>query len=181
MVDSTATTPAARLSTKLPHSLKRLADLAYNYWWCWTADQVSLFETLNPDEWERCGHNPVVLLESISYDRLTQLEIDPQYIKRLKVVIEKFDRYMAAENTWASRVAPQISKEHPVAYFCAEFGLHESLQVYSGGLGILAGDHLKSASDLGVPLVAIGLLLPPRLLSPTVEPSELARRLLHRQ
>lgn len=158
MVNSTATTPATRLSAKLPHSLKRLADLAYNYWWCWTADQVSLFETLNPDEWERCGHNPVVLLESIPYDRLTQLAIDPQYLKRLNVVVEKFDRYMAAEDTWASRVAPQISKEHPVAYFCAEFGLHESLQVYSGGLGILAGDHLKSASDLGVPLVAIGLL-----------------------
>ena len=158
MVNSTATTPATHLSAKLPHSLKRLADLAYNYWWCWTSDQVSLFETLNPDEWDRCGHNPVVLLESISYNRLTQLAIDPQYIKRLNVVIEKFDRYMAADSTWASRVAPQISKEHPVAYFCAEFGLHESLQVYSGGLGILAGDHLKSASDLGVPLVAIGLL-----------------------
>ncbi len=158
MVNSLSTAPAARLSERLPRSLKRLADLAYNYWWCWTADQVSLFETINPDEWERSGHNPVVLLESIAYDRLTQLATDPQYIKRLNAVIEKFDRYMTAETTWASRVAPQISKAHPVAYFCAEFGLHESLQVYSGGLGILAGDHLKSASDLGVPLVAIGLL-----------------------
>jgi starch phosphorylase len=98
------------------------------------------------------------LLEATSYERLTQLAIDPLYVKRLSAIVEQFDHYMAAEDTWASRVAPQISKQHPVAYFCAEFGLHESLPVYSGGLGILAGDHLKSASDLGVPMVAIGLL-----------------------
>lgn len=158
MVNTLATTPAARLSARLPRSLKRLADLAYNYWWCWAADQISLFELINPDEWERCGHNPVVLLESVSYERLTQLSIDPLYMKRLNALAERFDRYIAGENTWASRVAPQISKEHPVAYFCAEFGLHESLPVYSGGLGILAGDHLKSASDLGVPMVGVGLL-----------------------
>lgn len=158
MVSSLSLTPASRLGAKLPRSLKRLADLAYNYWWCWASDQISLFELINPDSWERCGHNPVALLESTSYERLTQLSIDPIYLKRLKELVAEFDRYMAAENTWASRVAPQISPEHPVAYFCAEFGLHESLPVYSGGLGILAGDHLKSASDLGVPLVGIGLL-----------------------
>lgn len=158
MVNTLATTPATRLSARLPRSLKRLADLAYNYWWCWLIDQISLFEVINPDEWERCGHNPVALLEAASYERLTQLAIDPMYVKRLNELAEKFDQYMAADNTWASRVAPQISKQHPVAYFCAEFGLHESLPVYSGGLGILAGDHLKSASDLGVPLVGVGLL-----------------------
>ncbi|MDX2231084.1 MAG: alpha-glucan family phosphorylase [Leptolyngbyaceae cyanobacterium bins.349] len=158
MVSSLSSSPATQLSAKLPRSLKRLADLAYNYWWCWAADQISLFELINPDEWERCGHNPVALLETISYERLTQLSIDPLYLKRLKTLVDEFDRYMAADNTWASRVAPQISQTHPVAYFCAEFGLHESLPVYSGGLGILAGDHLKSASDLGVPLVGIGLL-----------------------
>lgn len=158
MVSNLSSTPAAQLSAKLPGSLKRLADLAYNYWWCWVADQVSLFELINPDAWERCGHNPVALLESVSYDRLTQLSIDPLYLKRLNALAAEFDHYMAANNTWASRVAPQISSDRPVAYFCAEFGLHESLPVYSGGLGILAGDHLKSASDLGVPMVGIGLL-----------------------
>jgi starch phosphorylase len=158
MVNLVSTKPAAQLSAKLPASLKRLADLAYNYWWCWTADQVSLFEAISPDEWERCGHNPVALLNSVSYNRLTQLAIDPFYVKRLHTLTEAFDRYMAAENTWANRIAPQISKEHPVAYFCAEFGIHESLPVYSGGLGILAGDHLKSSSDLGIPLVGVGLL-----------------------
>jgi starch phosphorylase len=158
MVNTLSTSPVERLRARLPRSLKRMADLAYNYWWCWLADQVSLFQLINPDEWIRCSHNPVALLESVSYERLTQLSIDPYYVKRLNALVEQFDHYMAAENTWASRVAPQISKQHPVAYFCAEFGLHESLPVYSGGLGGLAGDHLKSASDLGVPMVGIGLL-----------------------
>ncbi|GAB4327948.1 MAG: glycosyltransferase family 1 protein [Leptolyngbyaceae cyanobacterium] len=157
MVNSLSATPATQLSNKLPRSLKRLADLAFNYWWCWNVDQ-SLFELINADEWQRCGHNPVALLEAVSYERLTQLAIDPFYLNRLHQVVEAFDRYQAAKNTWASRVAPQLSQDHPVAYFCAEFGLHESLPVYSGGLGILAGDHLKSASDLGVPMVGVGLL-----------------------
>ncbi|OLP17109.1 alpha-glucan phosphorylase [Leptolyngbya sp. 'hensonii'] len=152
------TNPAAQLQAKLPSPLKRLADLAYNYWWSWSTDHLSLFRAINADEWEHCGHNPVALLEMSSYNRLTQLAEDPVYLKRLQVLVGKFDAYMAETNTWASRVAPQITHEHPIAYFCAEFGLHESLQIYSGGLGILAGDHLKSASDLGVPMVGIGLL-----------------------
>jgi starch phosphorylase len=157
MVNSLSATPATQLSNKLPRSLKRLADLAFNYWWCWNADQ-SLFELINADEWQRCGHNPVALLEAVSYERLTQLAIDPFYLNRLHQVVAAFDRYQTAKNTWASRVAPQLSQDHPITYFCAEFGLHESLPVYSGGLGILAGDHLKSASDLGVPMVGVGLL-----------------------
>ncbi len=151
-------TPAVKLSETLPASLKPLADLAYNYWWCWTNNHNSLFENINPDEWQRCGHNPVALLQATSYDRLTQIAEDPVYLKRLQTLGEQLDRYLTETNTWASRVAPQLSPIHPVAYFCAEFGIHESLQIYSGGLGLLAGDHLKSASDLGVPLVGVGLL-----------------------
>ncbi|WP_239651559.1 alpha-glucan family phosphorylase [Neosynechococcus sphagnicola] len=83
---------------------------------------------------------------------------DPFYLKRLELLTAQFDAYMATSDTWARRVAPHITPEHPVAYFCAEFGLHESLPIYSGGLGILAGDHLKSASDLGLPMVGVGLL-----------------------
>ncbi|HEY9805722.1 MAG TPA: alpha-glucan family phosphorylase, partial [Candidatus Obscuribacterales bacterium] len=158
MTNIAAMTPAAKLSAKLPLPLKRLADLAYNYWWSWANGHVSLFQNINPDEWQRSGHNPVALLESASYERLTQLAEDPLYLKRLQGLATQFDRYMQEKDTWASRVAPQLSQEHPVAYFCAEFGIHESLPVYSGGLGILAGDHLKSASDLGVPMVGIGLL-----------------------
>jgi glycogen phosphorylase len=158
MVNESLNSPIERLRATLPISINRLADLAYNYWWSWTSDRVSLFQTINPDEWQRCGHNPVALLEAVSYDRLTQMAEDPAYTKRLNELVDQFDQYMQAGDTWAGRVAPQISREHPVAYFCAEFGLHESLPIYSGGLGILAGDHLKSASDLGVPMVGVGLL-----------------------
>lgn len=158
MTNTAAMKPAAKLSAKLPLPLKRLADLAYNYWWSWANGHVSLFQNINPDEWQRSGHNPVALLESASYERLTQLAEDPLYLKRLQGLATQFDRYMQEKDTWANRVAPQLSQEHPVAYFCAEFGIHESLPVYSGGLGILAGDHLKSASDLGVPMVGVGLL-----------------------
>jgi starch phosphorylase len=151
-------TAAEKLAQKLPLPLKRLADLAYNYWWSWTTDRVSLFRQINPDEWDRCDHNPVAILKSASSERLTQLTEDPSYIKQVKALAAQFDSYMSSSKTWASRVAPDITREHPVAYFCAEFGIHESLPVYSGGLGILAGDHLKSASDLGVPMVGVGLL-----------------------
>ncbi|MBD1938444.1 alpha-glucan family phosphorylase [Microcoleus sp. FACHB-68] len=158
MTTDRSMTPAEKLAQKLPLPLKRLADLAYNYWWSWTTDRVSLFQRISADEWERCNHNPVGILQTASSERLTELTEDPFYIKQVKALVEQFDRYMSERNTWASRVAPQISREHPVAYLCAEFGIHESLPIYSGGLGILAGDHLKSASDLGVPLVGVGLL-----------------------
>lgn len=158
MANSSVITAAVRLSEKLPFPLKRLADLAYNYWWCWTSDRIALFQTIDPQEWERCGHNPVAILESSSYERLTQLAEDPFYLKQISALTREFDTYMAQKDTWVSRVAPQVSQDRPIAYFCAEFGIHESLPVYSGGLGILAGDHLKSSSDLGVPLVGVGLL-----------------------
>lgn len=144
------------LKEKLPLPLKRLADIAYNYWWTWGQDRLSLFRHIDPQEWHNCGHNPVALLESTA--RVNQVVDDPLYLHRLKIVAEQFDRYMEEKNTWAHRVIPHISSANPIAYFCAEFGIHESLPIYSGGLGILAGDHLKSASDLGVPLVGVGLM-----------------------
>ncbi|OWY67529.1 alpha-glucan phosphorylase [cyanobacterium TDX16] len=158
MTNKSAIAPAQKLSEKLPLPLKRLADLAYNYWWSWTSERVFLFQNISPEAWERYGHNPVAVLESASYERLTQLAEDPFYIKQLSQLVAEFDAYMNQQDTWVSRVAPQISRQNPIAYFCAEFGIHESLPVYSGGLGILAGDHLKSASDLGVPLIGVGLL-----------------------
>jgi starch phosphorylase len=158
MIYSGAIKPANKLSEKLPLPLKRLADLAYNYWWSWRTERISLFQTIDAQQWELCGHNPVAMLESASYERLTQLAEDPVYLKLVTSLAQEFDEYMAQKDTWVSRVAPQFSPLHPIAYFCAEFGIHESLPVYSGGLGILAGDHLKSASDLGVPMVGVGLL-----------------------
>lgn len=158
MTDNCSIAPAQKLSEKLPLPLKRLADLAYNYWWSWTSERVSLFQNIDPPLWERYGHNPVALLESVSFERLSQIAVDPFYLKQVTALVAEYDAYMEQQDTWVSRVAPQITRDRPIAYFCAEFGIHESLPVYSGGLGILAGDHLKSASDLGVPLVGIGLL-----------------------
>ena len=147
-----------KLKAKLPITLKPLAEIAYNYWWSWTPERISLFRNIDPETWQKCNHNPVALLRFADQVRLSQLANDPIYIKRVTSVFKQFQRYMSEADTWASRVAPQISPTSPVAYFCAEFGIHESLPIYSGGLGILAGDHLKSASDLGVPLVAVGLM-----------------------
>ncbi|WP_008314302.1 alpha-glucan family phosphorylase [Leptolyngbya sp. PCC 6406] len=151
-------TPVAHLKANLPAPLRRLADLAYNYWWSWTPERISLFSTIAPAIWQRCHHNPVALLESVTYERLSQVAEDPVYLKRLQTLAQQFDLYMREQDTWASRVAPHLSPEEPVAYFSIEYGLHESLPLYCGGLGVLAGDYLKSASDLGLPMVGIGLL-----------------------
>ncbi|NJL87841.1 MAG: glycosyltransferase family 1 protein [Leptolyngbyaceae cyanobacterium SM1_1_3] len=150
--------PISKLRSRLPFPLRRLADLAYNYWWSWTPERLSLFSMIEPTIWQRCHHNPVELLESVAYERLSQVAEDPRYLKRLETLAEQFDAYLTEQDTWCHRVAPQLSLDQPVAYFCAEFGIHESLPIYCGGLGILAGDHLKSASDLGVPMIGIGLL-----------------------
>jgi glycogen phosphorylase len=158
MANERVMTAVDQLRQKLPLPLKPLADIAYNYWWSWSDDRISLFRNIDPELWHHLKHNPVALLQSTSYVKLTQAANDPVYIKRVNALAEQFKAYIAETSTWANRVVPQLSSQHPVAYFCAEFGIHESLPIYSGGLGILAGDHLKSASDLGIPMVAIGLL-----------------------
>ncbi|MEL6354304.1 MAG: alpha-glucan family phosphorylase [Cyanobacteria bacterium J06627_28] len=147
-----------RLSAKLPNPVRRLADFAYNYWWSWTPERVSLFSTIDPGLWQRCNHNPVALLETVSHERLWQMAEDPSYLTRLDRLADQLDSYLSAEGTWANREVPEVSGDHPVAYFCIEFGVHESLPIYCGGLGVLAGDYLKSASDLGLPMVGVGLL-----------------------
>lgn len=142
----------------LPESLAALNRLSQNYWWSWAADGAQVFRDLDHRLWNDCEHSPRCLLTEVSDVRLTQMATDPNYVARVRRLAEKFDRYMAGtEQTWARREASSLSWQNPVAYFCAEFGIHNSLPLYSGGLGVLAGDHLKSASDLGVPLVAIGL------------------------
>src|SRR5205085_7544904 len=143
---------------KLPESLESLDRLAWNYWWSWTGGGTSVFRDLDPSVWEECEHNPRRLLTEVSEFRLTQMATDPVYVERVRQLAERFDRYMADGRTWESHSEKKITHENPVAYFCAEYGIHNSLPFYSGGLGILAGDHLKSASDLGLPLIAVGLL-----------------------
>src|SRR6185436_5274489 len=160
------------VSATLPDELRGLERLARNYWWSWDAEATELFRQLFPAKWASAHHNAVRFLRDVYPEDLQQLAADPSYVARLKRVLARFDAYMsAADRSFAIEHEPEprtgaksdssrgiaLSAEHPVAYFCAEFGIHESLKVYSGGLGILAGDHLKSASDMGLPLVAVGL------------------------
>ncbi len=145
--------------TSLPETIAALERLSRNYWWSWTPDGHAVFRDLDQEVWDLCEHNPRRLLKEVPQYSLMRMATDPVYIERVRRVAESFDAYMAAgAETWAARQAPALTHAHPVAYFCAEFGVHHSLPLYSGGLGILAGDHLKSASDLGLPLVAVGLL-----------------------
>ena len=146
------------LSVKLPPPLKPLTQFIYNYWWSWTSERSSLFRALAPDLWQDCQHNPVALMQAITPERLWQLAEDPNYLKRLQTLAAEFHTYLQRDHTWAEEAAPSITIDHPVAYFCIEYGIHESLPLYCGGLGVLAGDHLKSASDLGLPMVGVGLL-----------------------
>jgi len=143
----------------LPSPLLPLEQLSWNYWWSWAPDGLSIFRDLDPQTWEECEHNPRRLFVKTSAYRLAQVATDPHYLQRVASITEKFKSYIERPQLWLSSEGHSpITTERPVAYFCAEYGVHNSLPLYSGGLGILAGDHLKSASDIGLPLVAIGLL-----------------------
>jgi starch phosphorylase len=159
MIETTEIEKLAVRKPKLPSPLLPLERLAWNYWWSWSADGASIFRDLEPELWEECEHNPRQLLASTSPYRLAQAATDPAYLERVRRLDQAFQTYMAEGPSWSGNgVASSLSTETPVAYFCAEYGVHNSLPLYSGGLGILAGDHLKSASDLRLPLVAVGLL-----------------------
>jgi starch phosphorylase len=147
----------AAQQNSLPAPLAPLERLAWNYWWSWAADGAGIFRDLDPEIWEECEHNPRQLLAKTSAYRLAEAATDPVYLERVRKIDQAFQSYMGSGTGWTINDL-KITHEHPVAYFCAEFGVHNSLPLYSGGLGILAGDHLKSASDLRLPLVAVGLL-----------------------
>src|ERR1051326_7532503 len=157
MIETSEIENRAAQQDRLPAPLAPLERLAWNYWWSWAADGAEIFRDLEPEIWEECEYNPRQLLAKTSAYRLAEAATDPVYLERVRRIDERFKAYMASGIGWPIE-HPNITAEHPVAYFCAEFGIHNSLPLYSGGLGILAGDHLKSASDLPVPLVAVGLL-----------------------
>lgn len=142
----------------LPERIGRLAELAYNLWWSWHPEAQHLFSDVDPQLWENVYHNPVKFLDGVRQATLEQAADKPDYAARYNSVMAAFDKYMQAKDTWYQVAHP--GKEGPVAYFSFEFGLHESLPIYSGGLGVLAGDHVKGASDLGVPMVFVGFLYP---------------------
>ncbi len=141
---------------KLPASLAKLSALAWNYWWCWEPEAIELFQRVDREIWAETGQNPVRLLGEVSQERLEELSKDESYLSNLERVAVQQEQYLTSDG-WLER-HPDVSSDFNVVYLSAEFGIHESLSVYSGGLGVLAGDHLKSASDLGVPLTGVGLL-----------------------
>jgi starch phosphorylase len=143
----------------IPERLEKLNDLIYNLWWSWSPQAQEMFMSIDALIWEDVNHNPVKLLRQVSPERLTMLANDREFLGLFDGVIADFEAYMNPESTWFSRTHPE-HKDDLIAYFSAEFGLHESLPIYSGGLGILSGDHCKSASDLGLPFVGVGFLYP---------------------
>jgi glycogen phosphorylase len=145
-----------RVIPNLPDRLIPLSILARNLWWTWTPEAADLFRRMDPDQWEKNHHNPVALLGSLTQDRLEALASDEAFLGNLDRMVGDLNAYLVRK-TWFERAHGDATGLQ-VAYFSAEFGLHESLPIYSGGLGVLAGDHLKSASDLGLPLVGVGLL-----------------------
>lgn len=143
------------LYTSMRQYIAELQRLSRNLWWSWDTEAKELFKELSPLLWERVNHNPVELLRHISNDEL-MARLDCEFGEKLSHVIDRFDAYLASNDTWAAHNAPSLTKK-PVAYFSAEFGIHESVRIYSGGLGVLSGDHIKSASDLGLNFIGITL------------------------
>jgi len=139
----------------MQNKITSLNKLSRNLWWSWDTEAKQLFEELSPLLWERNNHNPVELLRHISNDEL-QARCQFEYGDKIDQVYARYTAYLNDKNTWAANNAPELVKD-PVAYFSAEFGIHESVRIYSGGLGVLAGDHLKSASDLGISFIGITL------------------------
>jgi glycogen phosphorylase len=146
------------VTPKLPPELARLHDLAYNMRFAWDTETITLFRRLSPELWEQTNHNPVWMLGAVSQEKLNAAANDPAFITHLERASRGLDDYMANKSTWFDTSYTHLSKTPVIAYFSMEFGVSESFQNYSGGLGVLSGDHLKSASDLNLPLVAVGLL-----------------------
>lgn len=152
--------PVAKINVvpDIPKPLSRLQELAYNLRWSWDHETISLFRRLDPVLWRETGQNPVWMLGLIQQERFKEASEDPAFMAHFQRVVDDFDAYMSDKNTWFKTTYKNLKGKPLIAYFSMEFGLTESFQNYSGGLGILSGDHLKSASDLDIPLVAVGLL-----------------------
>ena len=135
----------------------KLRDLARNLWWVWQPNVIALFRELDPALWRKVDHNPVEFLKRLPSEQLERRAAEMALDSRIDYASRRLSEYLKDTDSWGA-VHATILRSRPVAYFSAEFGLHESLPIYSGGLGVLAGDHLKSASDLGIPLIGVGIL-----------------------
>jgi starch phosphorylase len=147
---------ARALEQFIAPTYERIWSLARNLWWSWDPEATSLFHELDPERWRDLSHNPVALLSQLTLEQVEQRAAERVLHSRLNYAYRRLQEYLKSNRTWGATHCG-VLKARPVAYFSAEFGLHESLPIYSGGLGVLAGDHVKSASDLGIPLVGVGL------------------------
>src|SRR5919108_3228214 len=139
-----------------PARIRSLADIAHNLWWSWQLDARELFHRIDHRLWEGTRHNAVEFLRHVSPERLARRAQDNAFLEQYDQVIHRFGLLSELDGTWYTGRYPEL-RDRAIAYFSAEFALHRSIPIYSGGLGILAGDHCKEASDLGIPLVGIGL------------------------
>jgi starch phosphorylase len=140
----------------LPRRIKRLSELAYNLWWTWHPDSQRLYSRIDKNLWERIYHNPVLFLRQVERAKLNAVTNNRYYLEFYDRIFGDFDQYMQREDTWFINNYPEM-RNQPIAYFSMEYGLHEIIPIYAGGLGVLSGDHVKEASDLGLPFVAVGI------------------------
>lgn len=145
------------VNPQLPKRIGELLDIANNLWWSWNSEFLRLFKEIDSDLWETVGKNPVKFLKLVSQERLENVAKNEEFLAKYDEVVQHFNSYMNTTETWFSKNYPNNTNDL-IAYFSAEYGIDEIIPIYSGGLGILSGDHLKSASDLGLPFVAVGLL-----------------------
>ena len=144
------------VNPQLPKRIERITEIANNLWWSWNTEFLRLFKMIDMDLWENCNKNPVKFLKEVDQEKLEAVSKDIVFVKEYDKIVDDFDSYMNSKTTWFSQKYPNNTNDL-IAYFSAEYGLDQTIAIYSGGLGILSGDHLKSASDLGIPLVAVGL------------------------
>ena len=145
------------VNPQLPKRIEKLSEISNNLWWSWNTEFLRLFQRIDGDLWENSNKNPIKFLKHVSQERLENVAKDVNFLKEYDKIVEDFEGYMNSKSTWFTKKYPE-EKDDLIAYFSAEYGLDQTIPIYSGGLGILSGDHLKSASDLGIPLVAVGLL-----------------------
>src|SRR5262245_56779065 len=153
-------TPALPLN--LPPRIGRLRELAYDLWWTWNPSAREVFRRLDYAIWRQTAHNPVLMLGRMTPQALERAAADPAFLSFYDAAVDALDAMRAAPlngRTWWDETVG-IDRSHVIAYFSAEFAIHQSLPIYAGGLGVLAGDHCKEASDLGVPLVGVGFMYP---------------------
>jgi len=156
---------------RLPAQIERLHAIAFNLWWSWDTEAQSLFAAIDPGQWESVNHNPVKLLRTVHQAKLDAAATNPEFLKAYKAVLAAFDAYMDPHAaTWFSTTYGD-KRDQVIAYFSAEFGLHEALPIYSGGLGVLSGDHCKAASDLDLPFIGMGFLYPQGYFTQRIDPS----------